>query len=320
MKTVIIVMLVALSAGCLSYVTAYAYVIAATEAERRRAALKNSRQSRQDPVDPMKRRKALADSLKEIEAENKGKKASLSQQIGQAGLSWSVPGFWIRVGVFAAIMGIGVYLLNGGALVAVGVVIVSALGLPRWFLSFLRKRRIKKFLAGFPEAIDVIIRGIKAGLPVGDCFRLIANEGVEPLRSEFRRVVEVQSLGLSIGDAVERLAERIQIPETSFFSIVVNVQEKAGGNLSEALGNLAAVLRDRKRMKEKVSAISAEAKASAGIIGSLPFLVGGVVYFVNPSYMMLLFTTTAGNMILAGSFIWMAVGVFIMRGMINFEI
>lgn len=168
--------------------------------------------------------------------------------------------------------------------------------------------------------IDVIIRGIKAGLPVGDCFRLIANEAPEPLRYEFRRIAEALAVGATIGESVEKLAERIPAPETAFFSIVINIQEKAGGNLSEALGNLANVVRERKKMREKVKAISSEAKASAGIIGSLPLIVGTLVYFVNPSYMMLLFNTTAGNMIIGGSLFWMSIGIFIMRGMINFDI
>ena len=149
---------------------------------------------------------------------------------------------------------------------------------------------------------------------------MIASEAPEPVRSEFRRIVEAQTVGLTIGQSVEKLAERMPIPETSFFSIVVNIQQSAGGNLSEALANLAEVLRDRKRMREKVKAISSEAKASAWIIGSLPFIVGGLVYLVNAQYILLLFNTTMGNIIIGASLLWMSIGVFIMRKMINFDI
>lgn len=210
--------------------------------------------------------------------------------------------------------------VNGDIMVVIGGAAVGIFGLPNWLLSFLRKRRISKFIEEFPGSIDVIIRGVKAGLPVADCFRVIASEGQEPVRGEFRRIIESQAIGLSVGEAVERFAERVPVPEASFFSIVINIQQKSGGNLSEALGNLSRVLRDRKKMKGKVKAMSSEAKASAGIIGSLPFLVGGAVYLTTPSYMMVLFTTNIGKIIIACGLLWMAIGVFIMRKMINFDI
>lgn len=194
------------------------------------------------------------------------------------------------------------------------------LGLPAWVLSFLRKRRIRKFIDEFPGAIDVIIRGIRAGLPVVDCFRVIAGESQEPVRSEFRQIVEAQTIGLSIGEATERLVDRLPIAEASFFSIVVNISQKSGGNLSESLGNLSAVLRDRKKMKGKIQAMSSEAKASAGIIGSLPFVVGGAVYLLQPAYIMLLFTTNGGKIVIAVSLVWMSIGIMIMRKMIDFDI
>ena len=204
-------------------------------------------------------------------------------------------------------------------MIVIGGTLVSVFGLPNWLLSFLRKRRIAKFIDEFPGSIDVIIRGVKAGLPVADCFRVIASEGQEPVRSEFRRIIESQAVGLSAGEATERFADRVPVAEASYFSIVINIQQKSGGNLSEALGNLSRVLRDRKKMKGKVKAMSSEAKASAGIIGSLPFLVGGAVYLTTPSYMMVLFTTNIGKIIIACGLMWMMIGIFIMRKMINFD-
>ena len=168
--------------------------------------------------------------------------------------------------------------------------------------------------------MDIIVRGIKAGLPLGDCIRIIANEGAEPVRTEFRGIVEAQSLGLTLGEAVERMVERVPVTEANFFSIVINIQAKSGGNLSEALGNLSRVLRERKKMRGKVSAMSMEAKASASIIGALPFIVGLLVYLSTPAYMMLLFTSSTGKLVIGASLFWMFIGLMSMRKMIQFDI
>lgn len=323
-RQIIIALLTVVAVGGLMYALIYPYLSGEIKAQKRAAALlagggANERANAARSADPAKRRKAIAESLKEVEEKNKKKKLTLEQRIVQAGLSWSREAFLIGSAVFGLLAGFFLYVVNGDLLVVLGGVAVGAFGLPNWLLSFLRKRRISKFIEEFPGSIDVIIRGVKAGLPVADCFRVIASEGQEPVRGEFRRIIEAQSIGLSVGEAVERFAERVPVPEASFFSIVINIQQKSGGNLSEALGNLSRVLRDRKKMKGKVKAMSSEAKASAGIIGSLPFLVGGAVYLTTPSYMMILFTTNIGKIIIACGLIWMAIGIFIMRKMINFD-
>ncbi len=191
--------------------------------------------------------------------------------------------------------------------------------MPRWVVNFLIKRRFKKFLHEFPSAVDIIIRGVKAGLPLSQCVGIIAAESPEPIRSEFRRIMEAQSIGLSIGESCDRMAESMPVAEANFFSIVINLQQKAGGNLSEALGNLSRVLRDRKKMRLKVNAMSAEAKASAGIIGALPFAVCGLVYVSSPDYLSLLFTHMTGRIVLAVSGAWMLIGIVVMRKMIQFD-
>ena len=211
------------------------------------------------------------------------------------------------------------YVVDGSAMVAAGAAVCGGLGLPSWILKFLKNRRLAKFTAGFPNAVDVVIRGVKAGLPLGDCLRVIASESREPLKSEFRRVVEAQTMGLSVSEALERMAERVPVTEASFFSIVIGIQQKAGGNLTEALGNLARVLRERKKMKGKVKAMSSEAKASAGIIGALPFIVGTLVYLVAPDYISLLWGTSTGRMVMGGCACWMGMGIMIMKKMINFD-
>jgi tight adherence protein B len=195
----------------------------------------------------------------------------------------------------------------------------GAFGLPRWMLKFLKKRREAKFLKGFPDAVDVIVRGIKAGLPLLDSIKIITNDSPEPICSEFRAIVETQSFGLPLGDACCKLYERIPVAEANFFGIVISIQQKAGGNLSEALGNLSRVLRDRKKMKAKIQAMSMEAKASASIIGCLPLAVMSLVYLTSPHYIELLWTEPLGRMMLAASAFWMFLGVMVMRKMINFD-
>ena len=178
-------------------------------------------------------------------------------------------------------------------------------GLPLWLCPFLKKRREAKFLETFPDAVDVIVRGIKAGLPLLDSLKLIATEAEEPVRSEFRGIIETQTIGMPIGEACLKLYERMPLPEANFFGIVISIQQRAGGNLSEALGNLSRVLRDRKKMKAKIQAMSMEAKASAGIIGALPLAVMTLVYITSPQYISLLWTEPLGRMMLAACAVWM---------------
>jgi tight adherence protein B len=311
---------VVLSAGGLMYAFVYPYLSGDIKAQKRQAALTSASTTRQGArtnVDQAKRRKAITDSLGEIEG--KKKQIDLEQRIQQAGLDISKTTYFIASAACGIVLSVAVFLTIMNVIAAAGAFLVGVLGVPSWTLNYLRGRRIKKFIAEFPGAIDVIVRGVKAGLPLGDCFRVVATETAEPVRGEFVKIVEGQSIGMTMGEAVDRFASRVPVSEVAFFSIVINMQQKAGGNLSESLSNLSGVLRDRRKMKDKVKAISAEAKASAGIIGSLPFCVAGVVYFTNQDYIMLLFTTTTGNMIVAGSLVWMSIGVFMMRQMINFD-
>ena len=169
----------------------------------------------------------------------------------------------------------------------------------------------------------MIVRGIKAGLPLLDSLKLIATEAEEPIRSEFRSIIETHTIGIPIGEACLKLYEDMPLPEANFFAIVVSIQQRAGGNLSEALGNLSRVLRDRKKMKAKIKAkikaMSMEAKASATIIGALPIAVMLLVYITSPQYISLLWTEPLGRMMLLGSAIWMSIGIMVMRKMINFD-
>jgi len=191
--------------------------------------------------------------------------------------------------------------------------------LPHFFVNYKRKKRLKRFSNEFPNAVDVIVRGVKAGLPLVDCLKVIAAEAAEPVKSEFQQIIEDQTLGLPLAEAVGRLPERIPLAEANFFAIVIIIQSKSGGSLSEALGNLSKVLRDRKKMDAKIRAMSAEAKSSAGIIAALPFVVAILVYLTSPDYILLLFQTTTGNIVLVVSGMWMFMGIMVMRKMINFD-
>jgi tight adherence protein B len=275
-------------------------------------------------TDAAKRRKSVQETLAEIEAQQKAKAKSshsppIMLRLQQAGLGWSRQTFMIFSVICAVISAALAWFLGAPIYAVAAFAVVGVLGLPRWIVNFLRKRRMKKFLEEFANAMDVIVRGVKAGLPLHECIRIIANEASEPVKGEFRYITEQQALGVTLADAVARLPERVPVPETAFFSIVVTIQQKAGGNLSEALGNLSRVLRERRKMFGKIKAMAMEAKASAYIIGALPIVVMGLVYITSPNYITLLFTDPMGNVILAASACWMFLGIMVMRRMINFD-
>jgi tight adherence protein B len=268
------------------------------------------------------RRRQIQDSLKQIEDQEKQrkKKLTLRAMIAQAGLEISPRGFWFASIISGMIFTFAPVFMGTPWYVAVGAGFVGLLGFPRWFLGFLRKRRMNRFLNDFADAIDVMVRGLKAGLPVSEAMKIIASESGPPVGPEFIEVVDGQRIGISIDQGIERMHDRMPLSEVNFLAIVMAIQSKTGGNLSEALSNLSRVLRDRKKMKQKVRAISQEAKSSAAIIGSLPFVIMGALTLLNPNYLDPLFATQFGNMLLIGSGVWMSIGVIIMRQMINFEI
>ena len=186
-------------------------------------------------------------------------------------------------------------------------------------VGFLAKRRTKKFTEAFSDAIDVIVRGIKSGLPVHDCLKIIGRESPEPLGSEFVRLVENIGMGMSVDQALEQMFSRMPTPELRFFTIVMAIQQKTGGNLAEALNNLSQVLRSRKLMREKIKALSSEAVASSFIIGSLPPGVVLLIMVTSPSYMAIMYSDPRGHLIMMFGAFWMALGIFVMRKMINFK-
>jgi len=274
------------------------------------------------PQDPGQKRKNVAALLKDVEKNRAAKqeRPTMRRRLEQAGFPKTEPRtFWILCGI-AALVAAGIAMLTRqNALVIVAAMFVVGLGLPRWVLGFLINRRKKKFTENFATAIDVIVRSVKTGLPTSEALRIVAREVPNPVGSEFHNMVESLKVGVTLDQAMKRMMESMPTAEVGFFTIVMTIQGKSGGNLSEALGNLAAVLRDRKRLQGKIRAMSSEAKASAGIIGSLPPAVMGIVYLTTPAYISKLFTERAGNLMLAGCVIWMSIGILVMRKMINFK-
>jgi len=313
--------LVTVAIGGVAYVFLYPSLSGERKAEQRMQSVTKTEPLARVSRGPQKSRRDLVESsLKDFdERHKKSKRVPISVRITRAGLSWSKRQFIIISAFIGLIMAFLGFLSGTGLLGAAGLGFAGAFGFPRWFLSFLRKRREAKFIDGLADAVDIIVRGVKAGLPLGDCIRMITMESSEPLKTEFRLIMETQAIGMPLGEACGKLYERTPLPEANFFGIVVAIQQKAGGNLSEALGNLSKVLRDRKKMRAKIQAMSQEAKASAAIIGALPIAVMILVYLTSPQYISLLFTHPTGHIMLAGSAVWMTMGVLVMKKMINFD-
>ena len=268
---------------------------------------------------PEARRKQILGQLKDADRKDRKTRLTMAAKLRQAGMSMKIRTFWIisaALGFFATALP---FLFGFPLLMALGLGIIFGIGLPRFIVGFIGKRRMSKFSLSFPDAVDVIVRGIKTGLPVHDCFKIIGKESPAPLGPEFQKVVEGLGVGLTLQQALDRMYERMPTPELRFFAIVIGIQQKTGGNLAEALSNLSTVLRARRMMGEKVKALSSEALASAGIIASLPPLVMFLVMITQPSYMMLMFTDPRGHVMLAGAAVMMAVGVFVMKKMISFK-
>jgi tight adherence protein B len=268
------------------------------------------------------RRKNVQALLKDIESKTaeKKQKLTLRRRLDQAGLTSTTPrAFWIASAALGGCVVLVCVFTRQSILVMALGAFAAGLGLPRWVLGFLKRRRIKKFTNEFANAIDVIVRSVKSGLPTNEALKIVAREVPDPVGSEFNLLVEGLKVGVTMDQGLKKMFESMPTAEVNFFGIVMTVQQKSGGNLSEALGNLAGVLRDRKRLQGKIKAMSSEAKASAGIIGSLPPAVMGIVYFTTPDYISLLFTERTGNLLLAGCVVWMGLGIFVMQKMINFK-
>lgn len=267
------------------------------------------------------RRKNVQTMLKELEKQNAAskKRPSLRRRIEQAGLSIEPRTYWIMAAISGVLAAGGAFYMTQQIWLVPVAGFAFTLGFPRWVLAFLKSRREKKFTREFAAAIDTIVRSVKSGLPVNEALKVVSTEIAEPVGGEFRLLIESLKIGVTMEDGLKRMFERMPTPEVNFFAIVMTIQLKTGGNLSEALTNLSTVLRDRKRMQGKIRAMSSEAKASAAIIGSLPPGVAGMIYVSTPEYIQPMFDTDIGKIMLIGCVLWMASGVAVMKKMISFK-
>jgi len=320
MQTLALFFLATVAVGGLAWVFLYPILSGERQAEKRVANVAKKVPVVRSRGQQKSRRDIVEQTLKEFEERHKkSRHVPISVRISRAGLSWSKQQFLLISGGVGLVMFLIGAIVTPNLMTAAGLAFAGAFGLPRWLLSYLKKRRETKFLDTFPDAVDIIVRGVKAGLPLLDCLKMITNESAEPVKSEFRNIVETQAIGMPLGEACGKLYEDMPVQEANFFGIVVAIQQKSGGNLAEALGNLSRVLRDRKKMKAKIKAMSQEAKASAGIIGALPVAVMVLVYITSPQYITLLWTVPIGRVMLAASALWMFTGVMVMKKMINFD-
>lgn len=322
--------MVALAVGGLLLALLFPYFSGAKQTEKRVRAITadektppkvglRARLLAEDPKDA--RRKQVQESLNQLEERERQRRQKLTLRLllMQAGLETSPRLFYMLSLTVGLIIGLAVLIMGVPWYVAIVAGVAGFLGLPRWTLKYLRRRRQHVFLNDFADAIDIMVRGLKSGLPINDAMRIISGETPAPVGPEFLEIVEGQRVGITVDQGLERLFERMPLAEVNFLAIVMNIQSKTGGNLSEALNNLSKVLRDRKKMKGKIRAMSQEAKASAMIIGSLPFVIMGALTVLNPAYLNPLWDTTIGNMLVIGSGVWMLIGTLIMRKMINFD-
>lgn len=315
----------AIGVGTIIYILLDPLLSGAHKAEKRKnvvaAGAKGKFEAREGAIEQTRRRH-VQDALKELEEKSrKKKKVSTRLRLQRAGLeTMEVKTFYIFSMLAGLVLGALVWLVGVPLYATPVAFFVGSFGLPRFIIAQITKRRQKKFVEEFVTAIDIIVRGVKAGLPFNDCMTIITNEVQEPVKSEFVQLVEQQRIGVPVEQALQKMYERVPLQEVNFFAIVVSIQLQVGGNISEALSNLANVLRDRRKLLAKVQAVSMEAKASAAIIGALPLLVMAGVTFANPKYMDILFTDPTGHLILGGSALTMLTGVLVMRWMINIKV
>lgn len=244
----------------------------------------------------------------------------LRLRLQQTGKKWNLKQYFYAMGGIFAVATTALMLRGAPLMLALGLAVFLALAVPHFTVGFLMNKRIKDFTTKFPEAIELLVRGLKSGLPVGETLSVVSREIPGPVGEEFKMVTEKIKIGKTMEDALQDTADRLGTPEFQFFVITLAIQRETGGNLAETLSNLADVLRKRAQMKLKIRAMSSESKASAYIVGSLPFVVFGLVWSVNPKYLGGFFYEP--RLMIAGviGMVWMAIGVAIMAKMVSFEI
>ncbi|WP_200879687.1 type II secretion system F family protein [Palleronia rufa] len=319
---ILIAGLTVLTVGGLLMAFAWPSLSRSTATSRRVEAIAREFEAASDGSDDGKApaQRSVKDALREIEEVRRTRnRRILIRRLREAGLGWSKTRYFVvsaGLGVCGLAFGL---IVGGGTVVPIGFALACGVGLPNLMLSVRKTRRMKSMMTEFPTAIDIVVRGVKSGLPFRDCLHVIAQETRAPLKAEFQKILNDLNVGLPMSDAIQRFAERVPLSEANFFAIVVTIQARTGGSLSNSLSNLSNVLRERNKMRDKIKAMSSEAKASGAIIGALPVLVAGIMSLTSPDYISVLFTETTGNMVLVASGLWMGMGILVMRKMINFD-
>lgn len=245
---------------------------------------------------------------------------ALQVRLNRTGKNWTISQYlYSSVGIALAITVI-VFLRSGAPLLSLGIGALVGAGIPHMVVGHFIKRRINQFNAKFPDAIELLVRGLRSGLPVTETLSVVAQEVPGPVGEEFKAVVERIKIGRTMEESLQETADRLGTPEFQFFVITLAIQRETGGNLAETLSNLADVLRKRAQMKLKIRAMSSESKASAYIVGALPFIVFGMIWWINPSYIGGFFTDERLIVTGLGGMVWMSIGAFIMAKMVSFEI
>ena len=245
---------------------------------------------------------------------------ALMLRLHRTGMTWTLTQYaYANLGLILAIT-VLIYLSTGAAMLALGVGILVGAGLPHMIIGFLIKRRGDRFTTKFPDAIELLVRGLRSGLPVTETLGVVATEVPGPVGEEFKQITERIKIGRTMEDALQDTADRLNMPEFNFFCITLAIQRETGGNLAETLANLSDVLRKRAQMKLKIKAMSSESKASAYIVGALPFIVFGMIWWINPQYLGGFFEDERLIVTGLGGLVWMGIGAFIMAKMVSFEI
>lgn len=245
---------------------------------------------------------------------------ALAVRLDRTGKGWTVSQYLYASLGLALLIAVPVFLQSGAFLLAIGIGLVIGAGLPHLVVGFFINKRTNDFNSKFPDGIELLVRGLRSGLPVTETLAVVAQEVPGPVGIEFKGIVERIKIGRTMEESLQETADRLGIPEFNFFCITLAIQRETGGNLAETLSNLADVLRKRSQMKLKIKAMSSESKASAYIVGSLPFIVFGMIWWINPSYIGGFFTDDRLIVAGIGGAVWMSIGGFIMAKMVNFEI
>ncbi len=295
---------------------------AAKESQRRLNSLRYRHSESTDTKVESQLKKAIAARKPKVHqaAGSSSRIDALAIRLDRTGKGWSLSQyFYATLGLILAVA-VVVYLRTGAALLSLGIGLVIGAGLPHLIVGWFIKRRTNEFNSKFPDAIELLVRGLRSGLPVTETLAVVAEELPGAVGIEFKGIVERIKIGRTMEESLQETADRLGIPEFNFFCITLAIQRETGGNLAETLSNLSDVLRKRSQMKLKIRAMSSESKASAYIVGALPFIVFGMIYWINPGYIGGFFTDDRLIVTGLGGLVWMSIGGFIMAKMVSFEI